>query len=68
MTPRHPLATLRDGVERQQRELRVALATLATATRDAANPRHWIRENPFLCVLGAFALGHWLGGRTRGAN
>jgi hypothetical protein len=62
------LATLRDGVARQKRELHVACAALATVTRDSVKPTRWIQDNPFTCVLGAFALGHWLAGRTRRAN
>ncbi len=68
MTHGSSLAALRDDVERQKHELHVAFATLSTVTRDSVNPKRWIQDHPFTCVLGAFALGHWLAGRTRGAN
>ena len=68
MTHGSSLATLRNDVERQKRELLVAFATLSTVTRDSLSPKRWIRDYPFTCVLSAFALGHWLAGRTRGAN
>jgi hypothetical protein len=62
------MSALRDGVESQERELRVAFAAMATVTRASVSPKRWIRDNPFACVLGALALGHWLGGRARAAN
>lgn len=68
MTRAEALTTLREGVERQERELRLAVAALGTATRTSVDPKHWIQNNPFACVLGALAFGLWLGGRTHDAH
>lgn len=62
------LTTLRDGVELQQRELRLAFAELATAARSSVDSKRLIENNPFACVLGALALGFWLGRRPHGAR
>lgn len=59
------LCSLREDVARQERELRTAFSELSVATRAAADPTRFIRGRPFPCVLGAFALGLWLGGRAR---
>lgn len=64
----HALPALRAGVERQRHELRVAVAELGTATRASVDPKHWIQQSPFVCVVGALALGLWLGGRPHAAR
>ncbi|HEU4430241.1 MAG TPA: hypothetical protein VFT98_15885 [Myxococcota bacterium] len=58
------LATLRARVERQERELRVAVADLGHVTSRSIDPAHWIRDYPWPCVVGAFSLGLWLGARA----
>ena len=62
------LTTLRHRVECQEQELRVALAELGTATRKTVDPRRWIQDKPFVCVLGALAFGLWLGRRAHPAH
>jgi hypothetical protein len=59
------LLALRTDVARRETALRSAVSDLGVATRSAADPKHWIRERPFACVVGAFAVGLWLGGRGR---
>ena len=65
---RSQLCSLREGVARQERELRTAFTELSVATRAAADPAQWIRARPFVCVLGALAFGLWLGGRGRAGH
>lgn len=57
------LATLRARVERQQRELRVAVADLGHVTSRSVDPARWVRDYPWPFVAGAFSLGLWLGAR-----
>jgi hypothetical protein len=64
----HAPTELRAGVEREEHELRIAVAELGTATRRSVDPKHWIQESPFVCVAGALALGLWLGGRPHATH
>lgn len=57
------LGTLRERVEEQEVELRDAVQEFEDVTRRAVDARHWIRSRPFLCFVGAFLVGAWLGGR-----
>ena len=56
---------LRDALERDERELDAAVRELAGAARRLVGPADWIRENPFAALVGALAIGWWLGARER---
>jgi hypothetical protein len=63
--PAEQVAELRDRVEKKERELEDAVRELAGAARRSVGPAHWLRENPLLCLTGAFAFGCWIGSRVR---
>ena len=57
------IEALRERVEEQQAELRVAVEELEDVARRAVDVRHWIRSRPFVWTAGALLMGAWLGGR-----
>ena len=59
------VAVLRDRVEAGEKELEAAVRELKVAAR-RIGPAEWVREHPLPCLVGALALGWWLGrGRNR---
>ena len=59
------VAVLRIRVEQEERELGAAVKELALAARRSVDPGAWVRERPVLWMLGAIAVGWWVGSRTR---
>ena len=62
------VSALRDRVEEDRRALEAAVADLKQAARDGIGPSRWLRERPLPALLGALALGLWLGSRSQGAR
>lgn len=55
-------ATIRE-VEESQQELTQAIGDLEGIVRRSVDPARWIAERPLPWLLGALALGLWLGSR-----
>jgi hypothetical protein len=52
---------LRQSLEQHKQELRLAVQDLGIAARSWSNPSESIRLHPGMWLLGAFAVGLWLG-------
>ena len=64
--PSDPVATLRERVEIQERELEAAVRELAAAARHSVARSSWIREHAWMSMLGAAALGVLIARLLRG--
>lgn len=58
-------AVLRDRIDEQEAELRLAVRELKQATRQTFDLGHQLASHPAAWLAGAFAVGLWIGGRRR---
>jgi hypothetical protein len=56
---------LRDEVDEQRAELRVAVQQFEHAARRAFELDHRFGTHPWMWTAGAFVLGLWIGGKSR---
>lgn len=54
---------VRQDIARAREELATAAAELRTQVAQKIDWRTWVRENPAPVLIGAFALGFWIGYR-----
>ena len=59
---------LLQSIERDQKEVRVAVQELTGAARSKFDVREHIKEFPLTWAMGAFLIGVWLGSRAAPLN
>lgn len=52
---------LEASIERERQELRDAVQELQVVSLQTVSPSHWVSQRPYLVVIGAFAVGFFLG-------
>jgi len=58
-------AVLRERIAAQEQDLRLAVRELELAARQTFDLQHRVESHPLMWITGAFALGFWMGGRSR---